>query len=169
MSTDPLAVYLNDHLAGSVAALRLIETLAELVRGHPLEEKLHALRAEVTQDQQTLREIMTRIEADENRLKQAAAWLTEKASEGKLALAGRSHPALALLQGLESLALGLQGKLSLLRVLGELAPRDPRLAGYPFASLEARTTTQLATVERERMAAARAAFEGAPSAETPKP
>jgi len=155
---DPLAIYLNDHLAASVAALRMMETLAAQADGSPLAEKLRTLRAEVSEEQRLLRALLERIDASENRLTQAAAWMTEKVGEGKLALAGRAHPALALLQGLESLALGLQGKLALYRVLGDLELRDSRLAGPAYAALEARTVAQHAMVEHERIAAARAAL-----------
>jgi hypothetical protein len=158
MPTDALAHYLQDHLAGSVAALQLMETLAEHERGRPLERKLRALHAEVTEEQQTLREILDRIQGDESRLKQVAAWLTEKMHAARLALAERAHPALARLDGLESLALGLQGKLALYRALEDAVPNDPRLGGYPFAALQARTVLQHGMVERERMDAAREAF-----------
>ncbi len=158
MATDALGVYLNDHLAGSVAALDMMKELAEQERGRPLEETLLTLWAEVGEEQTVLRELAGRIDAGENPLKQATAWVTAKVGQGKLAIAARTHPALATLQGLESLTLGLQGKLGLYRVLGEIAQRDPRLGGYQFAVLEARTVAQQAMVERERMAAARAAF-----------
>jgi cell division protein ZapA (FtsZ GTPase activity inhibitor) len=158
MATDPLAVYLNDHLAGSVAAVNMMEELAEHERGRPLEQKLLALRAEVEEEQQMLRELLARIDAGESRLKQAAAWITEKVGQGKLAIAARVHPALATLQGLESLALGLEGKHCLYRVLDDIAPKDPRLSEYRFAAFVARTVIQQSMIEHERMAAARAAF-----------
>jgi hypothetical protein len=164
MPTDPLAVYLHDHLAASVAALNLMEELAEHERGRPLEQKLLALRAEVSEEQQMVRELLARIDAGESRLKQAAAWITEKVGHGKLALSAGVHPALATLQGLEAIALGLEGKLCLYRVLGELAPNDPRLSEFRPAMLVARTVIQQSMIEHERLAAARAAF-GASQAE----
>jgi hypothetical protein len=164
MAADPLAVYLNDHLAASVVALNMMEELAAHEHGQALEEKLLALRAEVEEEQQMLRDLLARIDAGESRLKQAAAWLTEKVGQGKLAVAARVHPSLATLQGLEALALGLEGKLCLYRVLGEIAPHDPRLSEVRPAALVARTIIQQSMIERERLAAARAAF-GAPQAE----
>lgn len=165
MAADPLAIYLNDHLAGSLAAINFMEELAELECGRPLEEKLRTLRAEVEEEQQMLRELLAKIDAGESRVKQAAAWLTERVSMGKFALAARSHPALATLQGLESIVLGLEGKLSLYRALAEIEQRDPRLSGYPFLALEARTIIQQSMVEHERLAAARAAFDPAQATE----
>jgi hypothetical protein len=169
MATDPLALYLNDHLAGSVAALHMMEELAEHERGSPLEEKLLALRAEAAEEQEMLRDLLARIDAGESRLKQAAAWIAEKVGQGKLAVAARHHPALATLQGLESLALGLEGKLCLYRVLAEIAPNDPRMSEYRFATLVARTVIQQSMIEHERLDAARAAFGAPEAAEAPRP
>jgi hypothetical protein len=158
MPANALRRYLQDHLAGSVAALQLMETLADHERGSPLEQKLRGLHREVTEEQEQLKAILARLDGDESSIKRATAWLTEKLHRGRLALAERTDPALARLEGLESLALGLQGKLALYRALEDVAPGDPRLGGYPFAALEARTLIQHAMVEQERMAAARAAF-----------
>jgi hypothetical protein len=158
MPTNALRRYLQDHLAGSVAALQLMETLADHERGLPLEQKLRGLHYEVTEEQERLKAILARLEGEESSLKRATAWLTEKLHRGRLALAERANPALARLEGLESLALGLQGKLALYRALEDVAPDEPRLGGYPFAALQARTLLQHAMVEQERMAAARAAF-----------
>jgi len=158
MATDALAIYLNDHLAGSMAALELIESLAAHERGRPLEQTLLGLHEDISEDQQTLREILARLDADESKLKRAAAWLTEKAGRAKLALAAREHPALARLEGLESLALGIQGKAALWRALGELTRAEPRLGGHEYGVLEIRAVAQHAVVERERLAAAREAL-----------
>jgi hypothetical protein len=166
MPSDALAQYLQDHLAGSVAALQLMETLAEQERGQPLELALRTLHSQVSEEQRILREILDRLDGGESRLKQAAAWLTEKMHVARLALAERLHPALARLDGLESLALGLQGKLALYRALEDAAPGEPALGDYPFAELQARTEAQHAMIERERMAAAREAFRGTGNRDT---
>ena len=158
MSTEHIAVYLNDHLAGAAAGLSMMDDLASRTEGTGLAAKLRALAAEVREDQQLLRDVLARIAASERRAAQAAAWVTEKVSEGRLALAARSHPALALLEGLESLALGLQGKLAVFRVLAEVGPHDSRLADLPFAARADRTEAQHAMIEAERRAAAREAF-----------
>lgn len=160
MADAALAVYLNDHLAGSVAALELIESLTAHEPGQPLEQTLQGLHREISQDQQTLREILAGLDADESTLKRAAAWLTEKAGRARLALAAREHPALARLEGLESLALGIQGKAGLWRALAEIARDDPRLAGREYGLLETRAIAQHAIVERARLAAAREALGG---------
>jgi hypothetical protein len=158
VSAEPIAVYLNDHLAGAAAGLSMMDDLASRTKGTALGAQLHALAAEVREDQQLLRDVLVRLAASERRAAQAAAWVTEKVSEGRLALAARSHPALALLEGLESLALGLQGKLAMFRVLADIGPHDPRLADLPFDARAERTAAQHAMIETERRAAAREAF-----------
>ena len=158
VSAEPIAVYVNDHLAGAAAGLSMMDDLASRTERTALAAKLHALAAEVREDQQLLRDVLARLAASERRAAQAAAWVTEKMSEGRLALAARSHPALALLEGLESLALGLQGKLAVFRVLAEIGPHDPRLADLPFAARADRTVAQHAMIEAERRAAGREAF-----------
>ena len=163
MPTEPLAIYLNDHLAGSVGALQLIDTLAEHAQGTPLETKLRALRGEIEEDQGTLHQILARIDSDEHRFKQAAAWVSEKVSQARLTLASHAHPGLALVEGLEALGLGIQGKLGLWVVLADLAPRDARISGFDYESLETRAAIQHAAVERERTQVARATF-GTPAA-----
>jgi hypothetical protein len=163
VSAEPLAVYVNDHLAGSTAGLALMDDLAERSEGTALAPMLRTLAAEVREDQQLLRDTLDRLAAGERRAVQAAAWLGEKVHEGRLALAARNRPALAMLEGLESIALGLQGKLAILRVLAELGPLDPRLAGLPYTARADRTVVQHGLIEAERRAAAREAFGAAPA------
>ena len=162
---DPLWIYLSDHLAGAVAGLTMMETLAKDAVGTPLAAKLDRLAAEVREDRDLLQETLDLLDSQPNRLAQAAAWVSEKAGEGRLALSSRSHPALGLMQGLESLALGLRGKRAVFRVLAEVAQIDPRLSGRPYAARETRTAAQEAMVEEERMAAARSAFTSSPSSD----
>lgn len=164
MSNDPLALYLNDHLAGSVAGLNLMDSLAAQTEGTALATRLRALADQVREDQQLVREVLDRLGAGERRLNQAAAWMTEKVSEGRLALTGRNHPALAVFEGLESIALGLQGKLALFRALAEIESHDTRLTGFPFAERAVRTATEHAMIEQERLAVAHEAFGSAPAA-----
>ena len=163
MPTEALATYLNDHLAGSLGAVQLIDALAEHAQGRPLEAKLRALRVEIEEDQGTLRQILARIDIDEHRIKQAAAWVSEKVGQAELTLASHAHPSLALVEGLEALSLGIHGKVGLWIVLAELAPRDARLSGFDYEALGTRATIQHAAFERERVEAARTTF-AAPAA-----
>ena len=153
-------MYLNDHLAGSVAALELLDALVGRVHGTPAEQMLRTVRVEVAADQDMLRAVLDKVGGDESRLKQAAAWLSEKLGQAKLAVAGHQHPDLDVLEGLETLALGIQGKAALWRALGTVAAENPRLSSFQFSSLEARARAQYDQVEQARLSAARAALGG---------
>jgi hypothetical protein len=157
MSTEALAAYLNDHLAGSVAAIELIERAVSAHKGTPLGRFLLGLQNEIEADQDSLRDLLRRLGAGESRLKQAGAWLSEKASRIKLSGPDEASP-LALLETLETLALGVQGKLSLWRVLRAVAPRHRELAGVDFNRLEQRAADQHAKIEARRLEAARDAL-----------
>jgi hypothetical protein len=55
MSKEELPIYLNDHLAGSVGALELLDRLIKTYKGKPLERFFHDLRNEIEADQDTSR------------------------------------------------------------------------------------------------------------------
>jgi hypothetical protein len=161
VSTDSLAVYLNDHLAGSVAAVELLDALVGRAHGTPAEQVLRTVRVEIVADQDVLRAVLDKVGGDESRLKQAAAWLGEKLGQAKLAVTGYRYADLDVLEGLESLALGIQGKAALWRALGVVSSANPELASFHFSSLEVRAQAQYDQVELARLAAARAALGGA--------
>ena len=46
MSKGELTIYLNDHLAGSVGALELVDHLIETYKGKPLEQFLRGMSLE---------------------------------------------------------------------------------------------------------------------------
>ncbi len=51
---DNLSTYLNDHLAGSVAALNMIDHLIDTYEEKPLAQFFRDLRAEIADDQAKL-------------------------------------------------------------------------------------------------------------------
>lgn len=53
-----LAVYVNDHLAGSYAGVELIRRLAKAHRGSPTGDVLQRLADEIAEDRATLKKIM---------------------------------------------------------------------------------------------------------------
>ena len=61
MPFDPmkdLDSYLNDHLAGSISALEVIDHWAEAHKGEPLGSFFAQIETEIKADQETLRDIM---------------------------------------------------------------------------------------------------------------
>ena len=79
MSIENLTTYLNDHLAGSIMALELIKHAAQPSAGTPLARSLEQPHGEIEEDQTVVRDLLRRLDASENPVKQAAAWLAEKA------------------------------------------------------------------------------------------
>jgi hypothetical protein len=155
LSRDSLTTYLNDHLAGSVAALELLDHMIRLQRGKAVQPALSEIRREVEEDQKTLQELLRAVGGKESRMRQAAAWLTEKLGRAKLQLDDSGTGELHMLEALEALALGIQGKAALWRALAA-SVQPPRLPDYP--ALEQRALKQFQRVEAMRLQSARAAL-----------
>lgn len=153
MSRQPLETYLNDHLAGSIGALQLLERMIRENEGDAIADRLARLREEIESDQVVLRGLIERLGA-EDPLKRAGAWVSEKL--GRLKLGGTDEPGeLPRLEALETLQMGVQGKLALWRALRVVADRHEVLRGLDFDRLEGRAREQHGEVEEMRLAAAR--------------
>jgi len=153
-----LATYLNDHLAGSVAAIELLDHLIEEQAGQRLEKFLVDLRDDVSADQQVLRDLIHKLGLEESAVRKAGAWMIEKLARAKMDVAGDEGGGLGFVQALEALALGITGKQLLWRALGAVEANLPQLQGTDLASLEQRAVEQFERVERERLHLAREAF-----------
>jgi hypothetical protein len=148
--------YLNDHLAGSVGAIELIDHWAKIYEGKSLEKFFVDLKNEISRDQQTLRDLMKALDVKESIIRPAGAWIAEKLSRPKFGIAGDEPGGLGLFLALEALVVGITGKKFLWRALavGNL----PKIDKIDFAELEQRAETQIERVETERLRAAREAL-----------
>jgi hypothetical protein len=88
-------------------------------------------------------------------LKEAGAWIGEKAVRAKFAW---EEKAFGEFQALEFLALGILGKQALWRALEVAARLDARLRDLDFERLIQRATAQHAVVEERRLSLAATAF-----------
>lgn len=141
---DALAIYLNDHLAGSTAGVELAGRIAP------------DLQAEIAEDRRTLLEIMERLDVGRDQVKAIAAWGAEHAR--RLRPGWLLHSGLGRLEELELLALGVTGKLALWEALRDTLAGDPRLAGIDLGELADRARSQRERLEPRRRDAAAAAF-----------
>ena len=158
MKNEALTTYLNDHLAGSVIALELLDLLVAERDGTADESALVRLHAEITEDRETLKALMAQLTVETSRPRQAMAWLTEKLSEAKLRLDDPGRGALRRLEALEAVAVGIAGKQALWRTLAATADDTPEPSGLDYGELLRRAADQSTVVERLRLDAAREAF-----------
>ena len=158
MPTDALGVYLNDHLAGSVIALELLEQLRNETSDSNDTLTLANIQAEIEADRQTLEDLITTLDIDISQPRQALAWVTEKLGQVKLHVDDPSHGALRRLEALETVAIGISGKRALWRALEAIAAGYPALYRIDFPTLLRRADEQLDVVEGLRLKAARDAL-----------
>jgi hypothetical protein len=148
--------YLNDHLAGSVSALELIAHWVKVHKGEPLGRFFVETEREIKADQDTLRDVMRTLGAEESKMRQAGAWAAEKVGRVRLMIAGDEQGSLGLVLTLEGLIMGVTGKKLLWRALA--AAKLPRLNSYNFEQLQRRAEQQIERIEAERIRAVSQAF-----------
>jgi hypothetical protein len=158
MDNPQLVTYLNDHLAGSEAALELLELLETEHAGTPIATLASGLRHDIRADRGELEALMDRLGIARSVTKQAVAWLSEKATRLKLRLDDPQGSGLRLLEILEALSLGIEGKRLLWRSLKTAAVYNPELQGTNYQALEHRADDQRLGIEPFRMGAAKGTF-----------
>lgn len=154
--SNPLGIYLHDHLAGSRFAIDLLESLRNRYSGEPLGQLASSLLVEIKQERDLLQRIVDKVGKGSPDLKEAAAWLAEKVSRFKLSHADAKD--FAAFEALEALSLGIVGRRALWRALIVIAESDGRLAGLNFEQLISTAESQYNRVEESRLALARTAF-----------
>jgi hypothetical protein len=153
-----LSVYLNDHLAGSIAALELLEHVGKKYPDSTLEAFCAEMHAEISADQDVLRDLLHTFEEKESVVRKAGAWVVEKLGRVKLGLSENDVTGTGLLEALEGLTLGVTGKQLLWRALAAAAETLPQLTGPDYAGLEQRAVEQRDRLDQKRLAAALEAF-----------
>jgi hypothetical protein len=147
-----LAIYLNDHLAGSAAGVEMARRTRASNSDTEFDQPLARLCADIETDRKSLEAVMDELGIDRSRLKPALGWLAEKFGRVKPNGQLRGYSPLSRVVELESLLLGITGKLRLWSLLDELVGDQ---ASADFAVLIARAEEQRATVEELQRRAAR--------------
>ena len=153
-----LAIYLNDHLAGSVVGVELAKRIAGENRDSSFSRELAQLAEEIEEDRASLRELMGRLDVSADPIKMGGAWVAEKL--GRLKLNGEllHYSPLSRMEEFEMLSLGVEGKAAMWRALNASVADDPRLRDWDFETLHERAAAQRTTLEDLRVRAAREAF-----------
>jgi hypothetical protein len=150
-----LSTYLNDHLAGSVTAIKLLAHLAHLHPEFDLPEFAVSLHHEISQDQEELETLMKNLHVEQSGSRKTAGWLAEKLTELKLKLDDPKDRGLAAFEILELLEVGIGGKRSLWLALdaarSSAAGRTAKLRSLNFQKLVRRAEDQHARVSQMRL------------------
>jgi hypothetical protein len=151
---DRLGTYLNDHLAGARFAIDVLQRMKESCDDADIRYLAEGLLVDIESDRAVLQSMVQRIDSDRSAIKEATAWMVEKASRLKLQLGS----ALGVFEALEALSLGILGKRALWRALTAIAPSDERLQEIDLGELIKRAEAQFAQVEAQRLIAAKVAL-----------
>lgn len=157
MTDSLLAIYLNDHLAGSVLGVELARRVRASNAGTPMGKALAEICAEIEADRETLRRLMAHLGVGESRIKPAGAWLAEKLGRLKLNGRLRGYSPLSRVLEIEALSAGVATKAMLWRALATTC--GERLPGFDFDALDTRAERQRQLLEACRLDAVAIAFE----------
>src|SRR4051812_33407903 len=113
MADGYLAIYLNDHLAGSTIAIEHLDDLEATAKD--IAPVLAQIRSDIEVDRSELLALMQKLGVAESPARKAGAWIAEKGARLKMRVDDKNNGALRRLEGLEAVALGIDGKLALWR------------------------------------------------------
>jgi hypothetical protein len=153
-----IETYLSDHLAGAMFGSNLAEQIRDRSEGAQLRELMEWLAPEIEEDRQTLIEVMEKLDVARSPIKEATTWLAEKASRVKFAGGTAHETEVGTFMALETLRLGVEGKLCLWTALRVVSGDLPALRSIDLGALIERAVTQRDRLELERIEAGRAAL-----------
>jgi hypothetical protein len=159
MDRKLLRIYLQDHLAGATGGRELVRRARGANEGtHPYGPALAKLADEIEADRRALEGIIGDLGFGADRGKVMAGWMAEKV--GRLKLNGQltGYSPLSRVVEIEALTTGVTGKLSLWRILAEVADDEPALDRERLTRLAERAERQLETLDELRAHAAHDAF-----------
>jgi hypothetical protein len=156
MQSAHLATYLNDHLAGAMGAIELLEHLQSWYAGTDIEREAADLLADIAADVQVLKEVMDRLKVTRSVPRRIVGWFAEKAANLKLKLDDPAAKGLRLLESAEALSLGVEGKRLLWTSLSIVLANEEAVRGIDFEDLQRRAVRQREQIESLRLVAAQA-------------
>lgn len=155
--TKHIATYLNDHLAGSVAGLSILDHIIQKCEGISDEEALKRVYAEIEEEKGALEAFIDSLGIEESTFRKASAWVGEKMAQLKLRFDDPSAGPFLIFESLEALSLGIEGKRSLWRMLFAIDP-ETRIGTFDLDTLIKRAEDQRRVVDDLRLAAGRKAL-----------
>ena len=149
-------IYIQDHLAGSMAGVELARRTAGSNSGNEYGPELERLATEIADDRDMLSEIAASVGVGHHRVKEAGAWVGEKLGRLKPNNSILSYSPLSRLIEIEGLVLGVTGKRSLWVALRETL--GDQIAGHDLSELTLRAEDQATRLEQLRRQAMRDAL-----------
>ena len=159
MAHEPLHVYLNDHLAGATAGVELVKEAAERHDGE-LGEFFTQLADEITGDFNTLTSLMDQMDAHASGAKEVLAKAGSVVSEAKFSGESMDDPTFGTFLTLETLSIGVEGKLCMWKALKTVEGDVPELASANIDTLIERAQSQRDKLESKRLELAGSALSG---------
>ena len=153
-----LRIFMQDHLAASTAGLELARRARGANEGTNYGHPLARLADEIEADRGALEAMLADLDFGPDRAKNVGAWAGEKLGRLKLNGQVKGYSPLSRVLELEGLTVGIGAKLSLWRILLEVAAEEPRLDADRLRRLIECGEEQRRTVEELRTLAAREAF-----------
>ena len=156
-SNSALDSYLSDHLVGAAAGCEIAHRIVSTYDDPATVAELQALADDIEFDRATLVEIRDRLGFTRRPIRQAFGWIGEKITRLRVSDPVTGDADLTRLLELETLGIGIAGKIALWHALAATVPPE-QLGGLDMEALARRGQRQRAIVERRRLEAAHAAL-----------
>jgi hypothetical protein len=150
MNKEALGTYLTDHLAGAAAGLDLAEQICSTSEGTTVGTEMIGLVQEIAEDRETLKRYADEVGVGQHPIKEAGGAVAEKVARLKLDPRLGGHAALKRMLALESLEVGIAGKVGLWRALQAAMDQGVDVPPLDTARLIERGNDQIERVERLR-------------------
>jgi len=146
-----LVVYLNDHLAGAVGALEILDSLTARTDTPELSRFATELRKAIAEDYEELKAMMSRAGVEVSTGRRVAGWIGDKAAELKTYVDDPLNGALRTFEQIEVVAVGIDGKRALWAALAAAAAGIPELQSVDYSRLTVRANQQRQAIEERRL------------------
>ncbi len=153
-----MVTYLNDHLAASVAALKLLDRLCRSHGQSPLGVTLAEFAWEIRREQRIVERILFAYDGQPGLVKRAIASIGELVARIKLRPLESGDRDLPLFEALELLSVGFYGRQSLWRTLERLKRDGIFRLGLDFSMHIEGVERQMAVMQNLRLDVASSAF-----------
>jgi hypothetical protein len=160
MADAPIHVYLNDHLAGATAGVDLVKQAAERHDGE-LGEFFGELADEISGDYNTLASLIDQLGAEASGAKQVVAKVGSEISSTKFSGESVDDPEFGTFLTLETLSIGVEGKLCMWKALKVVEGEYPELGSTDIDTLIERAQSQRDRIEGKRLEVAGSALSAA--------